>query len=263
MKVDDLSGSEIKKYIDGEFDGLTVEVYESMPSTNSFLRQKALDGSCAQGYTVIAKEQTGGRGRFKRSFFSPGETGLYMSILLCPEKAGEAALNITTTAAVAVCEAIESFSDKKPGIKWVNDIFLDSRKVCGILAEGFFSSEGKFFVVLGIGVNLFSPEGGFPEEIEKIAGCVFEDFDSALKAKFTAWIINSFLRRYNNPDKSDTVSEYIKRSILVGKKVTVIKGDGRKSATVQSIDEKCRLIVRYENSEQEALGSGEVSLALE
>ncbi|MBR3862676.1 MAG: biotin--[Clostridia bacterium] len=95
-----------------------------------------------------------GRGRKGRSFFSPDGTGIYMSLLLRPQIHAELALRITTVAAVSVCQAIEKLSSRKPGIKWVNDIYMDGRKVCGILTETALASGGRLeYAVLGIGVN--------------------------------------------------------------------------------------------------------------
>ena len=132
---------------------------------------------------VIANEQTAGRGRLSRSFFSPKDTGIYMSLLLRPKNySAKQAVRITTMAAVAMCEAIETVSDEKAEIKWVNDIFVRGEKVCGILTEGSFNLESGLldYAVLGIGINIYQPKDGFPNELSSIAGAVFSEKQSTV-----------------------------------------------------------------------------------
>ena len=132
--------------------------------------------------------QTQGRGRLGRSFFSPSDSGLYMSILLRPDMAAADAVKITTAAAVSVALAVEKVSDQKPDIKWVNDIYINGRKICGILTEASFSMEsgGLDCAVLGIGVNTYEPEGGFPEAIRDIAGPIFHERKSDMRNRIAA-----------------------------------------------------------------------------
>lgn len=153
-----------------------IQVVDSIDSTNEALKRlvkeaKASGGEHSvdvlHGTVVIAKHQTAGKGRRGRSFYSPEDTGLYMSILFKPEVKMEQMVRITTMAAAAVSCAIEKVSGKKTEIKWVNDIYADGKKVVGILTEA-----GPDYAILGIGVNLWEPKGGFPEEIRNIAGAL-------------------------------------------------------------------------------------------
>ena len=141
---------------------------------------------------LVAESQTAGRGRLGRSFHSPVGTGLYMSILLRPTFSAERALFITTAAAVAVCRAIEQETGLKPQIKWVNDIYLHEKKICGILTESSinFETKGLKWAVLGIGLNLSEPEGGFPEEIRSVAGALFAESCARVSPQ-RFWIISS------------------------------------------------------------------------
>ena len=161
--TDVISVKGIKKYLKSDLD---IEVYKEVTSTNTMLKERGSQGA-KEGQVIIANMQTAGRGRIGRTFHSPSDTGIYMSILLRPtDLIPQDAVKITTLAAVCACEAIENVSGKSAAIKWVNDIFMDGLKVCGILTEAAMSLEsGNLdYVVLGIGLNAYEPEGGFPEE---------------------------------------------------------------------------------------------------
>ncbi len=230
-------------------------------STNANVREKAMEGA-TEGYTVIANEQTQGRGRRGRSFFAPAGTGIYMSILLRPQNIrAEQAVCITTIAAVAVCEAIEAVSDEKAQIKWVNDVFVRGKKVCGILTEASLGMENGLleYAILGIGINVYRPEGGFGE-LETIAGAVLDAPKADAKNKLAAEVMNSFMKYYSNMEQSEYVKEYQKRSLAIGRQVNVLSGNDSRQAQVLSVDEECRLHVRYEDGTEETLSSGEISI---
>ena len=132
-ETDILSAQGVGKYLKGEYRELEVQVLPTVPSTNALVRERANQG-CPEGLTVIANTQTAGRGRMGRSFFSPPETGLYLSLLLRPTRyEPRQAVRLTAVAAVAMCEAIEAVSGREAGIKWVNDVYVQGKKVCGIL----------------------------------------------------------------------------------------------------------------------------------
>lgn len=252
----------LSKYLDESI--FKIEVFSSIDSTNNYAIQKALNGA-PEGLLVVAGQQEGGKGRKGRSFYSPNETGVYFSILLRPDSlAPDNVGSITTMAAVAVCEAIEKISDKKPGIKWVNDVFVENKKVCGILTEASYDTEGKYweYVVLGIGINVYYPAGGFPKEIKDIAGAVFQEQVYEGKNRIVAETIKSFWNYYKDSQNKEFVESYKKRNIAIGRKVTVISGNGEKNAVAKDIDEECRLIVEYEDGKREALFSGEISIRL-
>ena len=258
---DVLSESGIRQYLTDEAQGLDLRVYDSVDSTNIVLRKLAGEGA-AEGTVVIAAEQTGGRGRKGRSFYSPQGTGVYVSLLLKPKIAPDDATLITTTAAVAVCEAVEALSGESAGIKWVNDVFLRGKKVCGILTEGSFDMEsGQFdYAILGTGINVLEPAGGFPPEIREIAGSVLTAPAPDAKNRVIAEYLNRFLPLYRTLGSAATNAEYKRRSFVLGKMVSVLSGDGSTPARAIDIDERCRLIVEYENGQRAALSSGEISV---
>ena len=260
---DVLSESGIRRYLTGDAQALDLHVYDAVASTNLVLRDLAAKGA-PEGTVVVAARQTGGRGRKGRSFFSPENTGVYVSLLLKPKIAPDDATLITTTAAVAVCEAVEALSDRKAGIKWVNDVFVDGKKICGILTEGSFDMEsGQFeYAVLGTGINVYTPADGFPEELRNVAGSVFPAPVPDAKNRMIAAYLNSFLALYRDLGGKETIAEYRRRSFVLGKPVTVIAADRQTPARALDVDERCRLIVEYEDGRRETLSSGEISVKL-
>lgn len=264
VETDILSPQGIRKYLDSQYMDMDINVLPTAVSTNTLVREKA-DSGMAEGYTVISNEQSDGRGRYGRKFFSPGGTGLYMSILLRPHNysAGQA-VRITTMAAVAMCEAIEAVSDKKAQIKWVNDIFVNGKKVCGILTEGSFGLESGVldYAVLGLGLNVYNPQGGFPEELEQIAGAVFDSTQNDMKNRLAADFLNRFMGYYTAGNQNDYIEKYRSRSLAVGKHITVILANQTRKAYVNGVDDECRLLVEYEDGEKESLSYGEIHIKL-
>ena len=277
---DVLSYDSVARNLDPAFsDDLTLEVFTSIDSTNNVCKNKASEGTPG-GYIAVSANQTAGRGRRGRSFYSPSGTGLYLSILLRPEGlSAKESLRLTTIAAVAVCEAIEAVSGKSTGIKWVNDILMNERKVCGILTEASFDIESGSidYAVVGIGINVFTPEGGFPEEIRSTAGAIFVEREAAgyalsdIRGRLAAAVINRFMTYYlaseDDPAASWSIpahiSEYRRRCVVIGKDINVLMpGNDPRQAHVLDIDDECGLIVRYNDGTQEVLRSGEISIRL-
>lgn len=260
-RTDVLSENGVKKYLSPECGGLSVQVHKIINSTNTRLRELAADGA-PEGTAVISGEQTNGRGRLGRSFFSPSDTGVYLSLLLRPQMTADSAVKITTAAAVSVAEAIEKLSGKPAQIKWVNDIYMDGRKVCGILTEAAFSLEngGLEYAVLGIGVNAYVPENGFPEDIKDIAGAVFSERRDDMRNKLAAEILSRFMKYYSELADNTYIESYRKRLMWKGEKISVISGNTSTPATLLDTDNDCRLLVEYENGEKAAVSSGEISI---
>ncbi len=213
-----------------------------------------------EGLVVIADRQTAGRGRLRRAFFSPDGTGLYMSVLLRPTMRASDSVLVTAAAAVAVAEAIEEVSGRSAGIKWVNDIFLNEKKVCGILTEGSVGSDGAMqFAVLGIGVNLAPPLGGFPDNLRDIACAVFNgEVRDDLRARLAASILTRFFR-YRVLEERVFLPAYRKRSIVLGKPIQVFLGEENFPARALSIDDDCRLLIETAHGIL-PLCAGEVSI---
>lgn len=258
---DIISADSIKKYLTVPINN--IEVYKTVTSTNDLAKQYALDLK-PEGTVIVAREQTAGRGRKGRSFYSPMSTGVYISVLLRPELTAEKTLYITTAAAVAVAKAIEKISGKEAKIKWVNDIFVDGKKVCGILTEGAIDFEtGKMqYAVLGIGVNIKKPENDFPSEIQNIAGSVFDTTDKEVSSIIVAEILNNFMNYYKNLASKPFYEEYKKRMFLIGKHLTVYSGKDSYPAVAIDLDEELSLVVKDENGNIKKLNTGEVSIKI-
>lgn len=260
---DILSETAVQAYLSKAASDLRIEVADCLPSTNSAVRALAVGGE-REGKVIIACSQTEGRGRLDRRFFSPGTTGLYMSILLRPSiPAADSAL-ITTAAAVSAARAIERLSRKTAQIKWVNDVFLDGKKVCGILTEAGISLESSTldYAVLGIGINLLPPAGGFPQELSSVATSVFDDRKPRgnIRGRLAAEVLNNFMEYYKELCERTFLPEYKKRLFVLGKRVTVLRGEEQREAVPLDINEHCHLLVRYDDGTEEYLTGGEISI---
>ncbi len=231
-------------------------ILDSVDSTNNYLKNLA-EKNIKNGTIVIARNQTNGRGRTGNRFFSP-DGGLYMSILL------DSYINtefVTALSGVALCRAIKKHTGFSPKIKWVNDIYINKKKVCGILAEGTISPDGNLKnIILGIGLNILAPKDGFPEDIKNKAGALFkEDMPDSIENKITAEIINCIFEILT--EKNDSfIEEYKNLSLLTGKEIEYKKNNQVHTGQVVSIDDKLRLLVETPNGEKDTLSSGEIKI---
>ncbi len=262
---DILSPQGIRRFLKPEYRDLDLTVLPTAPSTNALVREKANQGR-PEGCVIVACEQTDGRGRYGRQFFSPVDSGVYLSLLLRPTAySPQQATCLTAAAAAAMCQAIEAVTGQQPGIKWVNDIFLHGKKVCGILTEAAVGLEtGTLnYMVLGAGVNLYPPAEGFPEEIQSIAGSVLERSCPEAKNRLVGEFLNRFWDFYSHPECRTYLEDYRARSLAVGRNVTVLSAGKAVSAYAYGIDDDFRLLVRYENGDTEALSYGEIRIQLD
>lgn len=259
LENDRLSQAGIEKYLWSV--GLRLELYQQVTSTNRVLKDRAQE---AEGLVIVANQQTDGMGRQGRSFYSPKESGIYFSLLLKPDMIGSEATFLTTMAAVAVCQAIEKVTDKKPQIKWVNDIYIEGKKVCGILTQAAFNLEtGRAdYVIVGIGINVYRPAGGFPSDLSSIAGAVLAQSTGEMRNQLLAEILNCFWAMYQRPEQSEIAGQYKGYSLVIGRRVEVLSNRGTRSALVLDIDPSCNLVVRYEDGQTEVLSSGEIRIKL-
>lgn len=261
---DILSPQGIRRFLKPEYRDLDLTVLPTAPSTNALVREKANQG-CPGGCIIIACEQTAGRGRYGRQFFSPVDSGVYLSLLLRPTAySPQQATCLTAAAAAAMCQAIEEVTGQQPGIKWVNDIFLHGKKVCGILTEAAVGLEtGTLnYMVLGAGVNLYPPAEGFPEEIQPIAGSVLERSCPEAKNRLVGEFLNRFWDFYTHPECRTYLEDYRSRSLAIGQNVTVLSAGRAVSAYAYGIDDDFRLLVRYDSGKTEALSYGEIRIQL-
>lgn len=285
-----LDSDKIAEYLanDDNFTLARIEAYRKTDSTNLEARRLASEMTGfvqnhekSRDMLIVATEQTAGRGRLGRRFYSPEGCGLYMSLLLHPTASAWESTFITTAAAAAAARVIDRLIGRKAMIKWVNDIYIGDRKVCGILTEAQLGLEtGRLeYAVLGMGFNLFEPEGGYPPETGH-AGAIFGESDDKTAIpedifnRFAAEITREFYKLYHqNPasgrqlDPESYLEEYRARNYLAGKEVMVYPtasadNDGMTEfpAEVIGIDDEFSLIVRKKDGSEAKLASGEVTL---
>ena len=208
---------------------------------------------------IFAESQTSGRGRFGRTFVSPQKNGIYVSIIYVPEGGISNPGKITAFASVAVKRALKKVFQIDAKIKWINDLYFNEKKICGILTEGIFNPQVKKIEagIIGIGINIGS--GCFKGELEKIAGGIIDSLRLSLLVQVCANVLEIF-----SEDESSVLSEYKSSSFLLGKKITVfpivLENEKSYSANAVDIDENASLIVELDDGTKKALTSGEVSV---
>ena len=242
----------------------TVLVVDKVDSTNKLLREMAYNGA-PDGQIVIADEQTTGRGRMGRSFFSPKDKGIYFSYLLKPDMAPSDAVTLTAWTAVAILQAISRVTGFTPGIKWVNDLVSNGRKLCGILTEMSVESEtGRIDnIIIGIGINVNNSEEDFSEDIKDIATSIFlEAGVKTSRAALAAAMAEEMdhLRAAWPGARDEYLKAYRAHNITCGRPVNVISGGTVRPAEALMINDDFSLKVKFSDGSVSDLSSGEVSL---
>ncbi len=245
-----------------KYRGVHIYLYDQIDSTNRAAKEIA-NGGAPHGTTLIADMQSAGRGRLGRVFVSPANSGLYMSIILQKGVLSNKAINVTTMTAVAVCRAIERLTDKKPQIKWVNDILVDGKKVCGILAEASMDVDSQRInrIVIGIGLNISTKASDFPEEIRGVAGSLYENgFSPISRNQFAAAIINEVLDGAEQIESGEYMEEYKKKCVTIGQRVFFEQDGIRYEGEAASIADNGALIIRQDSGAEIPVSFGEVSV---
>lgn len=258
---DALTSASILQHIPEEYRDLDILVEGRVTSTNTVLKQMAEQGR-REGTVMISQEQTAGKGRLGRSFYSPFGCGLYMSILLRPSFSAENSLLITTAAAVAVAKGITEVTGVETKIKWVNDVYIGWKKVCGILTEASvdFENGGLTYAVLGIGINVQEAEGGFMELADMATAIYRKDPPKGTRARLAAAVLTHFLRYYRELEQKPFMKAYQSLSLLTGLDIVYSIGDKQEKGTVLGIDDDARLAVRLDSGEIKHYLAGEVSI---
>jgi BirA family transcriptional regulator, biotin operon repressor / biotin---[acetyl-CoA-carboxylase] ligase len=235
--------------------GLTVHVFDTLDSTNNEAKRR-LAGGEPPPFLIAAEEQTAGRGRQGRFFFSPKGAGLYLTVALAPGQAVESVLGITAYAAVTVSDAISRLTGQEARIKWVNDLYLDGKKICGILTEAVtdFESGTVESLLVGVGVNLKPAD--VPAELQDIVGTLA--WKAPIKNRLAAEITNGFL--HFSPGNTAYINEYRARSVTLGRRVECAQGKFRFVGVAEAIDASGALVVRLSRDETRILRSGEARI---
>ncbi len=257
-----ISKENIIKYLSGKIFSCDIHILDSVDSTNNYAKMLAKNDA-PHGSVVIAKKQTFGRGRLGRSFYSPSDAGVYLSIILRPEFDIERILLITAATSVALCRAIDSVAHTKTEIKWVNDIYLNKRKLCGILAETISNNVGSVdYIILGVGINVTND--AFPPDIKDIATSLLMNTDIQIDRAFLiAQVLNEFEKVYADicaDNIKGIMDEYKKRSCVIGKKVKAICAGKEREVFVCDIDDFGALVIKNEEGQCEKISSGEISV---
>lgn len=258
-KSDVLSEAGLRKVLKSP--DLRLRCYDEISSTNTVLKELANRGEAA-GLALVAGQQSAGRGRMGRSFFSPRDSGVYLSLLLRPQLPAAEATRITACAAVAVAETLEELSGRPAQIKWVNDVFMDGKKVCGILTEASLDCESGLvnYVIPGIGVNALVPDGGFPEELRDIAGAVFpERALPELRCRIAAGILDRLWTTCGGDRIADCFEAYRSRSLVLGREVDLLRSEQEPvPARVLDLERDYSLRVQLSDGREQRVRSGEV-----
>lgn len=260
---DSLTESGIAALLHTQALGRSLVVLPRVASTNTLLKTEYADA--AHGFTVIAAEQTAGRGRLGRPFVSPAGSGLYLSILLKPFLPIEHMNFITIAAAIAACRTIRKLCGFDAQVKWVNDIVMRGKKLCGILTEATIEAETGLLssVIVGIGINRRFDKEAFPE-LAEIAGGL-SDFTEVIprRAVLAAELLEQFeavLTQLQQEQFDVVLAEYRSLLCCIGKKITVITPQGHTEALCTGINQSGHLLVTMPNGEYKVLSSGEISI---
>ena len=242
-----------------------LKLYQETDSTNRAAKQAAIAGEAGQGSVILACGQSCGRGRRGRSFYSPSQAGLYLSVILQPQGNLRESLLLTTEAAVAVYKAVRKITGIELDIKWVNDLYYKGKKVCGILTEAItdFESGEIQYAVVGIGLNLYEEEGGYPPELRGIAGGLYRnqrEAEDVNRNRLAAEIVNCLL---DETRELKLLPEYLSRNIVPGHRIQILDGKQSRSAYALAICQDGRLKVRERDGSESFLSYGEVSVIVE
>lgn len=257
-----LSADVIRSRLGNGNEDRNITVLDETDSTNIAAKELASSGA-PHGTVVVAERQTSGRGRLGRSFVSPPEKGLYMSVVIRPKLGMDCVPLITSTVAVAAALAVEKLCGHEVQIKWVNDLYMNGKKICGILTEASLDLETKNldYAVVGIGINVRSVKEDFDEELSLRATSVEDEAGVVLdRNTLCAEVLNNLEVWLEKIEDRSYIIEYRRREYLTGKRITAEYGGKIITGTAVGIDRNANLIVELLNGEIINLNAGEANL---
>ena len=261
MLTNGLSEQEIKQNLLDKYKNFNIQIFDVLSSTNDFAKNIINSNNFIHGTTIIANSQTCGRGRFARTFFSPANTGIYFSTILKKSLPIKDVSLITLISAIAVCKAIKKVTNLSPKIKWINDIYLNGKKICGILVENIcnFKNMQSEAIVSGIGINISTKD--FPKNIENKAGSIM--CNNLSRNKLIAEILNNLFDLSEDIYNKNIIEEYKSLSLVLNKKISYIKDNKIYTATAIDINDTGNLIVKGDNNNTSVLECEEVSTTMD
>lgn len=239
-----------------------IEFHKTLGSTNTRLKDLAVAGA-PEGSIVIAEEQTAGRGRMGRQWLSPTSENLLFSVLLRPTvKAGDV-FSLTMAFALAACEGIEHVSNMKAVIKWPNDIYMNEKKLGGVLTEFSVKDQMAEYVIIGIGLNVNWNPGRTETVLYESTSIKSESGKNVDRELLLVMLLKVFEEYYNDiveGNISNIHEKWNKKSMLLKRLVEVESGDGLIRGTVIRIDKKGSLVIKDERGEEKKILNGDVSV---
>ena len=257
-----LSADLILPLLDTKEIGRNIKVFDEVDSTNNVVRELETE-KAPHGTAVVADHQTAGRGRIGRHFVSPPGVGLYLSVLVRPNFDLHFAPMITAATACAVAEAIEELCGSKVMIKWVNDLYINGKKICGILTEASLGLEMRVLdcATIGIGINVHRVGDLFDAELKKTATSIEDESDIRLdRNRLCAGILNRLEIYLGKISDRSFLREYRERELLTGNMITAVVGTEKLIGEALGIDDNANLIIRLPYGEIKYLSSGEANL---
>ena len=237
--------------------------FDSIGSTNDEAKRMALSGA-PHGTVLVAGYQTNGHGRLGRSFHSPENVGVYMTVLLRPNCKPQELMHLTCATAVAMCDAVEHSAGFRPGIKWTNDLVFGKKKLGGILTGLGLRPDGTVdYAIIGIGINCCQGPQDFPPEIADMAASLAMVAEKEIdRAKVAATMMEALWHMSDAllTEKNAMLRRYRQDCITLGQDVVLVRGDEKRYGKALDIDEEGALIVRYDSGETAAVNSGEISV---
>ncbi|MCI8945260.1 MAG: biotin--[acetyl-CoA-carboxylase] ligase [Clostridia bacterium] len=257
---DILSEQSLRACLGEEYRDVDIFTFKTSPSTNAEAMTRLMNGGLTHGTLIVADEQTKGRGRMGKSFFSP-KSGIYMSVCLCKSiERMQDVMVITPAAAVAVRSAIAKLTGIDAKIKWVNDIYIDKKKVCGILTQAdidFESGKAGTFIV-GIGINFV--EQDFPDEIKQRACALFTGQPTITRSRLIGEIYRNLIKLTDDLTDRRFMLSYKQHSLVMNREISYTYNGEDKSGKVIDIDGDGGLVVQENGGGIRNLTCGEISI---
>lgn len=262
-KSDVLSAEGIRLSLDSKTPKLSITVLSDSESTMKDAKLAAINGE-PENTLIVADIQEAPKGRFGRPFFSKAGSGIYMSMLLRPNQNFEEMAQYTIIMAVAIARAMDDFTSVQTEIKWVNDIYINGKKVCGILSEAMSDVESGQIsnVIIGMGINFCLKQDEFPEELREKATSLFPEKEPTMtRNELIGAIWNQFYRILNHLPDQNFLEEYRQKSFVLGKTVSFTQAGVNYEGIATAINEHGELVVTLQDKTDKVLSSGEISLS--